>query len=90
MEIERTIVIDFPTNTDGELTHQVRSFGEHLWHHIELEKLGDVGSLTAVDCATDRLVVRVIHAKKVHTVRKLVAELLKSHFLDTRSQVTYE
>ncbi len=90
MALQRTIVIDFATNSDGDLTHQVRNFGEHLWHYVEREKLGDVGGLAAVDSATDRLVVRVFHAKKVNTVRKLVDTLLKNHFLDDRSHITYD
>ena len=89
MAPQRIIIVDFPTNTDGELTHQVRNLGEDFWRLIEREKLGDVGGLDAVDSATDRLVVRVFLAKEVRTVRKLVAELLKSHFLDCRSNVTY-
>lgn len=90
MAIQRTIIIDFPTNTDGELTHQVYQLGKDFWRLIELEKLGDVGGLKTVDRAVNQLVVRVFHAKKVHTVRKMVDELLKSHLLDTRSVVTYE
>lgn len=89
MVIERNIDVFFPTNTDGSLTHQVRNLGEDFWRLIELEKLGDVGGFQAIDSATDRLVIRVFHARKVRIVRKMVASILKNHLLDSRSQVTY-
>ena len=90
MAIEKNIIVVFPTNTDGSLTHQVRNLGEDFWRFIEREKLGDVGGFNAIDSATDRLAVRVFHTRKVQIVRKLVATLLKDHSLDYRSQVTYE
>ena len=87
MTAQNTIVIEFPTNTDASLTHQVRNFGEDLWRTIEQEKLGNV---EGIDQATSRLVVQIFHSKKQRRVQKLVETLLKQHFLDFRSQVTYK
>lgn len=89
MAIQKTIIIDFPTSANGELVHYVRNLGEDFWRLIERKKLGDVGGLEAIDCATNQLVVRVFHARKVMTVRKLVEQLIKNRFLDDHAIVTY-
>lgn len=89
MPPQKTITITFPANSDGSLTHQVRNFGEDLWREIEQTKLGDVGGIEAVDRATDTLRVHIYHTRKIGTVRKLVEKLLKAHFLDYRSEISY-
>lgn len=89
MPAQKTIIILFSTNSDGALTHQVRNFGEDLWREIEQTDLGDVGGLETVDRATDKLKVQIHHTRKINTVRKLVDKLLKAHFLDYRSEVSY-
>ncbi|NSX56049.1 hypothetical protein [Parasulfitobacter algicola] len=47
------------------MTHKIRNFGEVLWQEIEQKKLGDIGGLETVDCATDRLTVKIYHRKKI-------------------------
>ncbi|MEL7257917.1 MAG: hypothetical protein AAFN80_08735 [Pseudomonadota bacterium] len=89
MAAQKTITILFPTNSDGALTHQVRNFGEDLWREIEQTGLGDVGGIETVDRATDKLKVQIHHTRKISTVRMLVDKLLKAHFLDYRSEVSY-
>ncbi len=89
MPAKKTIIIEFPTNTNDALTHQVRNFGEDLCLRLEEENLGDMGGIRTVDRATDKLIVRVSHTRKVGTVRKLVEKILKQHLLDNRSEVTY-
>lgn len=88
MPKQKTIVIEFETDTDMSLIHQVRNFGEDLWRQIEVVKLGSAGGLEQVDQATNQLLVTVYHVRKIGTVRALVAKLLKAHNLDGRSTVT--
>lgn len=88
MPKQKTIVIEFETDTDMSLIHQVRNFGEDLWRQIERERLGSVGGLAQVDQATNQLIVVVYHTRKIGTVRALVTKLLKGHMLDGRSTVT--
>lgn len=48
MGSQKTITIKTPTNASGELTHQIRNFGEDLWREVEQKDLGDVGGLETV------------------------------------------
>lgn len=90
MSSQKIIVIAFPADINGSLTHQVRNFGEDIWREIEQSGLGDVGGIDAIDQATDVLRIHVFRIQKVGTVRKLVEKLLKAHILHTRSKVSYE
>lgn len=89
MPSQKTITIHFPGNHDGSLTHQVCDFGEDLWREIEPTKLGDVGGIEKIDLATDTLCIQIHHTRKIGTVRKLVDQLLKTHLLEDKSEVSY-
>ena len=89
MPAQKTITITFPANHDDSLTHQIRNFGEDLWREIEKERLGSIGGIETVDRATDTLRISIHHTRKIGTVRKLVDKMLKTHFLDHRSEVLY-
>ena len=88
MPAQKTILIRFPTNSDGSLTHQVRNFGEDIWREIEQAGLGDVGGIETVDRAIDELSVTVSRSSKIGTVKLLVERHLRSHLLDGQSEVT--
>jgi uncharacterized protein YggU (UPF0235/DUF167 family) len=86
---KKLIRIDFPTNRDGSLTHQIRNLGEDLYREIEVPGVADLGGLEAVDTATDRLEVRIHRTSLVGRTRAQVQEIIARHLLADRAVVTF-
>ena len=90
MAPKRLIRIEFPTNTDGSLTHQIRNLGEDLYRAIEVPGVGDLGGLATVDKATDQLELKIHRARMVGRTRTLVQKIIAMHFLADRARVVFE
>ena len=89
MVAQKSISIAFPANRDGALTHRIRNLGEDLWRDIEKDGLGDLGGLSTIDSAREKLTIRIKLSRNINRVRRIVAKRLDDHRLATDAKVTY-
>lgn len=88
MPSNKTILISFPTNTDGTLTHQIQNLAEDLLRAIEETGHGDMGGYETIDRASSHLTIHVHKTREIGTINKLVVKALRLHLLDERAVVT--
>jgi hypothetical protein len=84
------IRIDFPTNADGSLTHQIRNLGEDPYREIEVAGFADFGGPASVDAATIRLEAMIHRSSLIGPTRALGERIIARHLLTDRAVVTFE
>lgn len=85
--MRRRIIIDFIPGPNAPSIHQIRNFGEDLWHACKEDGWATT-SLDEADRATNRLEVTVLSKQRLHRIRQMIARLLASHFLDSHARMT--
>ncbi len=84
----RQIVIAFDAEPDGRsLTHQVRNFGEDLYHACKADGWATI-SIEDVDRATNELRVTVRSKRRLRRIVTMVEKLLEAHHLRSRAHLT--
>jgi hypothetical protein len=80
----RQLLIDFELPAQAKqrnlLVHQVRNFGEELFHACKEDGWASV-SLQEIDRATNQLCVTVRSARRVRRISSMIDKLLDSHGL---------
>jgi hypothetical protein len=86
--LAREIIIDFdPGPGAPSLTHQVRNFGEALYHACEADGWASI-AMEDVDRATNQLRVTVRTKRRVRRVMSMIDKLLEAHLLRSRARVS--
>jgi len=81
------VVVDFTEEPSAQSIHQVRNFGEALFHACE-EDDSSLIPLSEIDHATNQLTVTVRSSSRVRRTVAMVNRLLEVHFLADRARVS--